>query len=218
MAAPPPGSKFETLDVMAMSILTPLCRTLQPWTSWSLRPAALVSVLSEIVLHDRHVVVELGSGASTAYLGALLRERAGRLYSVESDPAWAAATRDRLNREGLAETVELVEAPLVANGRARPGHRWYDELALAPLLGESIDVLLVDGPPGAEGAGLARYPALPFFAGSLSTRALVALDDVSREGEQKVLELWEQESSMTFWQFPEVGLAMGSHLATPVHL
>jgi protein-L-isoaspartate O-methyltransferase len=78
---------------MAVQILAPLCNVFLPWTNWSLRPASIVTILTEMLLHRRRVVVELGSGVSTVYLAAFLRDTAGKVYAVEHDPAWARRPR-----------------------------------------------------------------------------------------------------------------------------
>jgi predicted O-methyltransferase YrrM len=169
--------------------------------AWSLTPAGLRRVLSEVAA-GRETIVECGSGESTVAIGRLLAERgAGRLYSLEHDPHWLAETAARLERDGAGERVELLRAPL------RDG--WYDAAAVERLP-EAIDLLLVDGPPGDESAdGLARYPALPRLARRLAPGALVIVDDIHRPGERAIVERWRREHGVDFELHPRERLAIG---------
>ena len=167
---------------------------------------------NEIVFADRTEVVELGSGVSTVVLARLLRERGGRLTSLEHDPDWARVVSSQLEREGLAQIARLIQAPLEPHPRALDGAPWYAPAALDALPAHDIDLLLVDGPPGyGEGMALSRYPALPVLAERLAPGALVALDDAEREGEREILARWERE--VPRWRFGPragTGLAVGA--------
>ena len=200
-------------DARAWQVLRPLLdrRPYLPWTEWTLRPAALVTALNEIVLAGRETVVELGSGISTVVIGRLLAERGGALTSLEHDPDWAAIVRSQLEREGLGAIVEVSVAPLEPHPQTWDGAPWYSATALH-LLPFDIDLLLIDGPPG-EGDGMAhsRYPALPALASRLAPGALVVLDDADREPEREIVERWSRE--MPEWRFgvdASSGIALGS--------
>ncbi len=71
-----PESTIEA-DLHAWQILAPLLARdpYLPWTSGSMRPAALVAVCNEVVHRARTRIVECGSGMSTVVLARLLRER-----------------------------------------------------------------------------------------------------------------------------------------------
>ena len=186
-----------------------------PWGSGAMRPAGLVTVCNDIVLNERHRIVELGSGISTVLLARLLTQRpppGGFLMAtVEHDPLWARWVREQLDREGIGTDVTIVRAPLMPHPLAERGLRWYDEAALAEALGEAlradpIDLLLVDGPPAhAAGLGLARYPALPALGDRLAPGGTVVLDDAERPGEQEVLRRWERETGLAFDRSAERG-------------
>jgi len=188
-------------DREALEVLRPLLAAggYLPWTEGALRPAALAEVCNEIALAGRTEVVELGSGVSTVVLARLLRERGGRLTSLEHEPTWAAFVGAQLEREGLSETARLVEAPLAAHSLAVDGAPWYPESALAELPA-GIDLLLVDGPPGyGDGMERSRYPALPALKDRLAPGAVVFLDDATRPGERDILERWRADAPA--WRF-----------------
>jgi predicted O-methyltransferase YrrM len=175
---------------------------------WSLRPEAL-ELVREAIDGGRRRIVECGSGAGTILIGRMLAARGnGRLHSLEHDPHWAEQARARIDAEKLAARVTVVEAPLRPHPLAGECG-WYDGAALAALPAR-IDLLLVDGPPGALAPdGETRYPALPALAGRLADGALVMLDDIDRAGERRVLERWRGELGIEFELRPEARVAIG---------
>jgi len=210
-----PGARdWDAGDLEALEILRPLLDAggYLPWTEGALRPAALVVVCNEIVLADRREIVELGSGVSTIVLARLMREREGRLTSLEHDPDWGQVVRSQLKREGLTHVAHLVEAPLEAHPLALGDAPWYAERTVAELP-EAIELLLVDGPPGyVDGMERSRYPALPALEPRLAPGAIVVLDDTARPGEREILERWGELG----WRFgvrASEGIATGTRLA-----
>ncbi|NND61781.1 MAG: hypothetical protein HKN48_01165, partial [Flavobacteriaceae bacterium] len=58
-------------------------------------------------------------------------------------------------------------------------------------IGDTLfDLVIVDGPSAAENAEV-RFPAFPFIYDRLKTSFIVFLDDIRREGEQKIFKNWE---------------------------
>jgi predicted O-methyltransferase YrrM len=196
------GLGWNAADLHALEVLRPLLDGgYLPWTEGALRPAALAVICNEIVFGDRHEVVELGSGVSTVVLARLMRERGGRLTSVEHDPDWARVVRSQLEREELTNVVELIEGPLEPHPLAPDGAPWYPEAAVAELP-NPIDLLLVDGPPGyGEGMERSRYPALPALNDHLAMNAMVVLDDATRPGERDILARWTGDEGVFRWLF-----------------
>jgi predicted O-methyltransferase YrrM len=198
-------------DLHAWHVLRPLLDRggYLPWTEGALAPAALATVCNEIALAGRRTIVELGSGISTVVIARLLRERGGRIDSLEHDRRWAALVRTHLQRERLEDLASVIETSLRPHPLGRGGAPWYDEVALAGLP-DRIDLLLVDGPPAyGEGMAESRYPALPLLAGRLSQGALVILDDAERPGERAILAAWEAELPFRFTRDPAGRIAIG---------
>jgi predicted O-methyltransferase YrrM len=170
-----------------------------------MRPAGLVSICNEIVHARRTSIVECGSGVSTIVLARLLRQRgtAGTVVALEHDPNWAQVVNDLLIQEGLSSYGRAIYAPL----EGEPV--WYSQDALSELP-DTIDLLIVDGPPAdLPGNGLRRAPALPTLKPRLSSTAAVYLDDIDRTGEQSVLEGWRAHTDWAFTMDAVTGTARG---------
>ncbi|RIV87592.1 class I SAM-dependent methyltransferase [Aurantiacibacter zhengii] len=129
-------------------------------------------------------VVELGAGATSLICAkAMERNGGGTLHSYDQHPGFVEATREWLGEEGAE--ARMAHAPLTASVPGWPG-RWYD-LSNLP---ESIDLLIIDGPP---------WSVHPFVRGAadclfdrLSSGAIVLLDDGARPGERIVARRWRE--------------------------
>src|SRR5882762_8666416 len=82
-------SKWSFGDLGALIALEKLEGPFVPWTSWSMQPAAVASIVNAIWFDHPRSVVELGSGSSSFYIGRALRETGGNLVSVEENGCWA---------------------------------------------------------------------------------------------------------------------------------
>jgi len=184
----------DAQDALALEALAPLNGSFLPWTVFSMRPSAILCILTDIVVNSRSQIVECGSGNSTVFMGRLLASHGAtqvQVHSLEHDIRWAEVTRQALKRESLDSFVSVVTAPLV-NG-------WYDWRAVPPL--DDIDLLVVDGPPAHEQSLFnARAPALTHFGSALRDGATVFLDDAERDGERQVIAQWEREHGLQFHQ------------------
>lgn len=203
---------YTEADLHAWHVLEPLATEYLPWTSSSLRPLGLVTVLNEIHVRGRTTIVECGGGVSTVFIARLLERLGdGLLTTLEHSDEWIAFLQRQLAREGLGHRVRVVHAPLAPHPLGWDGP-WYDEAAVTAGLPDApIDLLIVDGPPAVQpGTERSRYPALPVLADRLSPDAAVVLDDVQRRGEQEVLVRWEAEHELRFERrFQEGGIAIG---------
>jgi hypothetical protein len=161
---------------------------------WALNPTDLLALLHLIEQRRPAVVLELGGGTSSIWIGYALERLGGRLVSVDHEPEYAGNTRRMVAAHGLHAVVEVRDAPLRPIEVRGATFDWYDVDALADL--DDIDLLIVDGPPGSTGP-LSRYPALDMLRHKLSRTATVYLDDLSREDEQETLRRWAEENPGT---------------------
>ncbi len=153
--------------------------------SWKADMGFLRHIVREIAARRPAHVVELGAGASTLIAAkALALHGGGTLHSYDQHAGFAEATRNWLADNGLS--VDIRHAPLDAQVEGWPG-RWYALTALP----DTIDMLIIDGPPWAVHP-LVRGAAASLFD-RLSPGAVVLLDDAARPGERLVARRWRRE-------------------------
>jgi len=200
-------------DILAMQALAPLSPTYLPWSGAAMRPTAVATVINEVVVNGRRLVVELGGGISTFYLARALRDAGGHLYTVEHNDGWASILERKLRDEGLGDSVTVIYAPLKPTSTGWGGDdSWYAEEDLrAAVPRAGVDLLLVDGPPAyGEGRRHTRYPAVPFFSEVLAPAYTIVLDDIDRRGEQEILPRWESLLGIRFERrFVRGSIALG---------
>jgi len=217
--------KWTLSDLVALSALQVLARGYVPWTAWSMRPAAIASVVNEIERGRRREVVELGAGASTVFLGHTVRDLGGRLVSVEHDAAHADAVRRVVVREGLDDVVTVEVVPLVpwqppapalgvGDGEEGadwfPANTWYDAERLCAACPAEIDALVVDGPPaGMHPRTLVREPALDVLRPRLAPDWSLFLDDADRPAEREILRRWSARLGVELSLVERIGLGAG---------
>lgn len=189
-------------DLLALQVLAPLSSSYLPWNMAAMRPSGVVAVLNEIVINRRQCIVELGGGISSIYMGRLVKQRGGHVWTVEHDEKWADTLDQELANESLDDVVTVVRAPLAPTKLAWPDEEnaWYDSDAVREAIGDqSIDLLIIDGPPANDVARQhSRFPAIAFFAPLLATDYAIMLDDVDRPGEQEIMKRWEQDLGISF--------------------
>lgn len=156
---------------------------------WAATPATIVWMVDTILrsAHDPYIV-ECGSGSSTVWMAAGLRARGGEghIVAIEHETQYAEKTRSELERRGLAQFATVVHAPLT---QLNEEVCWYDPSSIP--LGESIDLLFVDGPPG-QTISHARFPAFAVLGPALADGAFVVLDDTDRRDESEIAQAWQQ--------------------------
>jgi predicted O-methyltransferase YrrM len=180
----------QTREVEALLQLFRDLRPRAPMPSsgrWALNPTGLAELMFRAERAQPRVVLELGSGTSSVWLGYLLERTGGRIVCVDHQPGYAERTRSLLRAHGLDGVAEVRFAPLRPLAIAGETYQWYDTAAFDDLSG--VDLLLVDGPPGSVGRE-ARYPALHVLEGKLSAAATVILDDADRAEERHVIGRW----------------------------
>lgn len=155
---------------------------------WAMDAAAVHSLIG-IVRERRPLrIVELGSGSSTVWLALALRSIGrGRIVSFDHIELYGQRTMQAIRDQRLEEFAEVRVRELISVEIGGEHFEWYD-IADSDALGP-IDILLVDGPPGATGP-MARFPAVPVLWPELADDALIIVDDSGRPDERKMLTAW----------------------------
>jgi predicted O-methyltransferase YrrM len=158
---------------------------------WAASPDFLLELVRHARMHTPQCVIECSSGASTLVLARCMQlNGGGKVFSLEHDPYYAQQTRRQLQRHGLSDWAEVIDAPLREHAFGGDKWPWYALQGIAPDL--AVDMLVIDGPPKATRA-LARYPAGPALFGRLAPGASVFLDDAARPDEQAIVRRWQAE-------------------------
>ena len=162
--------------------------------TWALGPGSL-ACLRELVSRDRpKVVLEFGSGISTAVLALAMRDAATTpegqlLVSIEQDATEAKRTRQLLDAAGLSSSAVVVVAPI---GQLRIEGSLTTCYVLPEDLdrvfgGRTVDLVVVDGPAAEAGA---RFGTLPLARPFLGAQARFVLDDALRDSELRIAQRW----------------------------
>lgn len=185
---------------------------LPPLRGWATSPDVLLRLHTHIMQTKPSVIVEFGSGASTLVIAdALSQNGCGKLYSVEHSHFYGTQTMATLEAERLQRFVEIRIGALELWDKdhlnpkdAEKPSQWYP-LALLDNISD-IDLLWVDGPPGAT-CLYSRYPALPALSDKLLPHAEVWMDDTIRQEEKDICERWAKDHDFGLEYFPlEKGL------------
>lgn len=177
-------------DLIALSVVLAPTQPFPRLGGWALGPDSARFVVESVLSSKPDHVIECGSGTSTVLIAlALEKIGAGRLSTLEHDLDYLRKTERLLVDNGLDSRVELVHAPLGPVEVENTTVDWY-RLPDRWLEGKQFDLVLVDGPPSTE--NMDRYPALPVLRRNLSARAIMIVDDASRDEEEEIVKLWEQ--------------------------
>ncbi len=152
--------------------------------SWKADVGLLRLVTEHILAEQPRVVVEFGAGASTLVIAKALEQAGGgKLISFDQHREFVQATRAWLASHELEADVRAVPlrpAPAGWHGM------WYDHDALP----DTIDLMLIDGPPWTIHP-FTRGAAATLF-GRIAPGGVVMLDDGARPGERIVAEHWKK--------------------------
>jgi predicted O-methyltransferase YrrM len=181
-------------DAIALHHLRPLLDRFDylPWPRPSMRPAAVLALVNDIVINNRSHIVECGAGISTLLCAAALEHVDGFIVSVDESADWLRFVEGKLSSAKLSHRVQLVHAERTILAMETNDREWYSWKKFESALGDmSIDLLVVDGPAayGRDDREI-RFPALPMLHSRLSERCCVVLDDAGREGEKRIMEKW----------------------------
>jgi len=153
--------------------------------SWKADTDFLWNIATSIEERQPQQVVELGCGASSLIIArALANCGGGRLLSFDQHAEFALQTRNWLISHGL--DAFIYHAP-IAPDQSRWASCWYD----LPILPETIDMLVLDGPPWVINPTV-RGRAETLFS-RIPVGGVVLLDDAARPGERLVASRWRRD-------------------------
>jgi predicted O-methyltransferase YrrM len=176
---------------------------------WSISPDLGLFLIDKINTRDYDLIIEFGSGTSTALIAKAVSKRAQlqeasrstQILSFEHKLNYFEKTQQTLKQHGFDSSVQLTYAPLAAWKEGEAEYLYYDcqdtlEALRQQHLNATLNVLLViDGPTGATCPN-ARYPAVPFVFEALGRHRIdLVLDDASRPEEKAVIDMWR-----TYWK------------------
>ena len=163
-----------------------------PYTpDWSAASDFIALIVEHALQAKPEVIVECSSGLTTLVLARCCQLNGrGRVISLENGEEYAEKTRQQLKVLGLENFAQVIHAPLEKVALDRD----YDWYALESLPEISIDMLVIDGPPGFIQKN-SRYPALPLLFEKFAKQAKVFLDDAAREDEKELVAQWQAENS-----------------------
>lgn len=132
-------------------------------------------------------IVECSSGLTTITLARCCQlNQKGRVFSLENGESYAIQSRGNLQDFGLSDYATVIHAPLE---NIHLDHHNYDWYQIKDLPDTSIDMLVIDGPPGFIQKH-SRYPALPLLFDKMSKKSVIFMDDAAREDEKEIVNMW----------------------------
>jgi predicted O-methyltransferase YrrM len=166
---------------------------LPPMRGWAVSPDFAKVLVSLILQFRPRLIVETGSGVSTLLCAyALQRNGSGRILSLEHDERFYASSLEQIRLHEMENIATVHLAPIQDIRISQQTWPWYSVDAIAGLETGSVDMLVIDGPPG-KLHRCARYPALPILIEKLSPDVRLVIDDANRDDEARVAELWHAE-------------------------
>jgi len=165
-----------------------------PYTKdWSAAPDFLKLIVEHCLEARPRTVLECSSGLTTLMLARCCElNRQGRVYSLENGAEYADKSRGHIRRYGLDRYATVIHAPLERHTLNGVTYEWY---ALDGIPDSSIEMLVIDGPPGFIQRH-SRYPALPLLFDKLADGCVIFMDDAARGDEQEIVAMWQAEYPM----------------------
>ncbi|AFL81690.1 putative O-methyltransferase [Aequorivita sublithincola DSM 14238] len=179
-------------DIYSMAILQPLLTDLPylPFNGGALRPFGMAYVLNEIIINQRRLILEFGSGLSTILMARLIKKNnlQTQIFTFEHNKKWASIIETYLERENLSRIVQVINTDLKKVDTSLGAVKWYDPSVFEKTLANyKFDLVLIDGPPAnLKELEYSRLPGLTNIENNLAPDFCIILDDINRKGEQEV--------------------------------
>ena len=159
-----------------------------PFTKdWSAAEDFLILIKEHCLQNKPKTIVECSSGLTTLTLARCCQmNNHGNIFSLENGEEYVEKTLSQLEQFKLQDYVQVIHAPLKDSIINDHHYLWYDLNNLPEL---SIDMLVIDGPPGFIQKH-SRFPALPLLFNCLSDHSTVFMDDAARDDEQEIVKMW----------------------------
>ena len=153
----------------AFSMLSPLIGgwSYLPITDWAPGPEFYVHICNDIIINQKHSIVEFGSGITSILMARLLAKNDldAKIISIDHDDTWQNIIHQCCMADNIEKYIQFICSPIVQDGK----YSWYtpSKIQLAPDF--VADTVVVDGPIGAT--PMARYGAIPFIKNYLSKKS-----------------------------------------------
>jgi predicted O-methyltransferase YrrM len=167
-----------------LGLTTPLPVT----PDWS-AAADFLFIIKEYCLSIKpSTIVECSSGLTTLTLARCCQlNQHGHVFSLENGKEYVTQTEKQLQLFGVDGYANVIHAPLEAISIDDTDFDWYNINKLPDL---SIDMLVIDGPPGFIQKH-SRFPALPVLFDRLANNSIIFMDDAARKDEKEIAEMWK---------------------------
>tara|TARA_R110001599_G_scaffold353527_1_gene593626 strand:- start:72381 stop:73136 length:756 start_codon:yes stop_codon:yes gene_type:complete len=164
-----------------------------PKSSYSMSPVALLHVINEIVINNRRVILEVGTGVSTVYIAKVARDLGLELeiISIDENPDWQNTILGYLKKLGCEDIVRFCHSGIDEASE----YGWYQEDVLSTFFAKNsfrFDCIIIDA-PSTHNHVSARSRAIPFLmeSGFIQEEYAIYLDDTYRSAEKKIANDWK---------------------------
>lgn len=162
-----------------------------PFTpDWSAAADFIQLIVDDCLNKKPKMIVECSSGLTTLMLARCCQiNKQGHVYSLENGKEYADKTQQYIKKYQLENYATIIHAPLQTVKIDQSEYLWYE---LEQLPEKSINMLVIDGPPGYI-QDHSRYPAIPLLYHRLSDQCRIFLDDAAREDEKELVSWWRKK-------------------------
>ncbi len=186
-------NRLKLNDIQASLELAKIEVGFVPKSSYSMSPVALLHVINEIVINNRRVILELGTGVSTVYIAKVAKDLGLELeiVSIDENPDWQNTIGGYLKKLGCEDIVRFCHSDIDEASDCG----WYQEDVLSELFVKNsfrFDCIIIDAPSTHDHVS-ARSRAIPFLmdSGFIQEEYAIYLDDTYRNAEKKIAKDWK---------------------------